>query len=38
MYFSTGIQGHRTHLDSNGDAEFNLTLLDIRKSKSGDSE
>lgn len=35
-YSFESIQGHRTHLDSNGDAEFNLTLLDIRRGKSGD--
>ena len=29
--FVTGIQGYRIHLDNNGDAQFNLTLLDIRK-------
>ena len=26
----TGIQGYRIHLDNNGDAQFNLTLMDIR--------
>ena len=29
-FIITGIQGYKIHLDSNGDAEFNLTLLDIR--------
>ena len=28
-----GIQGYRTHLDENGDADFNLTLWDVRKIK-----
>ena len=28
----TGIQGYRIHLDENGDAQFNLTLMDIRNS------
>lgn len=32
LFFSvTGIQGYRVHLDENGDAQFNLTLMDIRK-------
>ncbi|CAH3039755.1 unnamed protein product [Pocillopora meandrina] len=30
-YTFDGIQGYRIHLDNNGDAQFNLTLLDVRK-------
>ena len=26
----TGIQGYRMRMDANGDAEFNLTLVDVR--------
>ena len=31
VFSVTGIQGYRVHLDENGDAQFNLTLMDIRK-------
>lgn len=34
-YSFDNIQGYKTHLDKNGDAQFNLTLLDIRLTSSG---